>query len=34
VAALSALLILFAFALVVGSLLVARGADWRRLLPR
>lgn len=34
IAALSALLILFAFALVVGGLLVARGTDLRRILPR
>jgi putative spermidine/putrescine transport system permease protein len=32
IAALSTLLILFAFALVVGGLLVARGADLRRML--
>jgi putative spermidine/putrescine transport system permease protein len=34
IAALSALLILFAFALVVGTLLVSRGTDLRRILPR
>jgi putative spermidine/putrescine transport system permease protein len=34
IAALSALLILFAFCLVVGGLLVARGTDLRRILPR
>ena len=34
IAALSALLILFAFTLVVGALAVARGADLRRILPR
>jgi putative spermidine/putrescine transport system permease protein len=34
IAALSALLILFAFALVAGSLVVARGVDLRRILPR
>jgi putative spermidine/putrescine transport system permease protein len=34
IAALSALLILFAFALVVGALVVARGVDLRRILPR
>ena len=33
VAALSALLILFALALVVGGLLIARGRDLRRILP-
>ena len=34
IAALSALLILFAFTLVVGALVVARGVDLRRILPR
>jgi len=34
IAALSSLLILFAFALVVGSLALARGVDLRRILPR
>ncbi len=34
IAALSALLILFAFILVVGALVVARGVDLRRILPR
>jgi putative spermidine/putrescine transport system permease protein len=34
VAALSSLLILFAFTLVVGGLLLARGVDLRRILPR
>jgi putative spermidine/putrescine transport system permease protein len=34
IAALSTLLILFAFTLVVGALAVARGADLRRILPR
>jgi hypothetical protein len=34
IAALSALLILFAFTLVVGALAVARGVDLRRILPR
>jgi putative spermidine/putrescine transport system permease protein len=34
IAALSALLILFAFVLVVGALLVSRGTDLRRILPR
>jgi putative spermidine/putrescine transport system permease protein len=34
VAALSALLILFAFVLVAGGLLLARGVDLRRVLPR
>ena len=33
VAALSALLILFALALVVGGLVIARGRDLRRILP-
>jgi putative spermidine/putrescine transport system permease protein len=34
IAALSALLILFAFALVAGALVIARGVDLRRILPR
>ena len=34
IAALSALLILFAFALVVGGLVIARGIDLRRIMPR
>jgi ABC-type spermidine/putrescine transport system permease subunit II len=34
IAALSTLLILFAFALVVGALVIARGVDLRRILPR
>jgi putative spermidine/putrescine transport system permease protein len=34
IAALSALLIVFAFTLVAGSLVVARGVDLRRILPR
>jgi putative spermidine/putrescine transport system permease protein len=34
IAALSTLLILFAFTLVVGTLVIARGVDLRRILPR